>query len=127
MKTFISDTAFEMSYWWKSTLVLPIKKFFIGIANMWKWKGIVYNDRWWDYEYFLDIMLFKLKIMREHWGRDTHYIHDYIERDTLDKLIIDLEWLIEADEFQEGYEEKYQKTSKRFFSMLDRHHRKLSD
>jgi hypothetical protein len=119
---------FEINYWWHNSIVYPINNFFKGINNFWKWRKIIWGDRWWDYSFLLNILYFKLKIMEEHWGRDTHYVKDYEEKELLKKLITDLEWILDdTKEFDDGYLEEYKKRSKRFFGRLDRGHRKLWD
>jgi hypothetical protein len=122
------DLKFEIIYWWENSIIYPIKSFLKGIDNLWRWRKIIWKDRWWDYYYLLEILRFKLKDMEEHWGKDTHYVKDYEEKESLKKLIEDLEWMIDdTNEFEDGYMDEYKKRSKRFFGRLDRGHRKLWD
>ena len=124
----LENFKFEIDYWWNNSIMYPIRKFRKGISNLWKWRKIIWEDRWWDYYYLLEILRFKLKDMEEHWGRDTHYVEDYKEKDILKELIADLEWMLNEDnEFEDGYEEEYKKRSKSFFGRLDRWHRKFWD
>jgi hypothetical protein len=119
---------FDLNYWWDNSIRIPIRSFFKGIDNLWKWRKIIWKDRWWDYYYFLEMLRFKLKDMEEHWGKDTHYVNDYKEKEVLQALIEDLEWMLNNDnEFKDGYAEEYKKRSKRFFDRLGRHHQKFWD
>jgi hypothetical protein len=127
-QTLYEDITFEVGYWWDNSIVIPIRSFFKGIDNLWKWRKIIWTDRWWDYSYFLIMLRFKLKDMEEHWGRDTHYVKDYTEKKHLQDLLEDLDWMLDNEhEFEDGHEEEYKKRSRRFFSRLDRHHRKFWD
>ncbi len=76
-----------------------------GIANLWKWKKIIWNDRWWDHDYFYEMMLFKLKDMESHWGSDTNGENDKDVKLILQSLIDDLEMLKEDDFVRNEHEE----------------------
>ena len=39
-----------------------IRKIIIGIKNFWKYRSIIFIDRDWDYQYFLDLVQFKKKV-----------------------------------------------------------------
>jgi hypothetical protein len=66
--------------------------------------------------------------MEENWGKNTHYVNDYKDKDILKSLLDDLEWMLDDEnELNDGYSEEYKKRSKRFFGRLDRGHRKLWD
>ena len=78
--------------------------------------------------------------MEKHWGNDTQYVNDLNEKDTLKKLIEDLEWMLDDNNefnYVEGsgdlkekykkYNDEYKRRSTRFFGRLDRHHRKFWD
>jgi hypothetical protein len=128
LKRWWEDFIFDIKYWWYNSIILPIKEFFQGINNFIRWRKIIWKDRWWDYAYLLEMLHFKLKDMEEHWGKDTHYVNDYKDKEILVKLIEDLEWLLDDSlAFEDGYNEEYQKRSKRFFEKLGRHHRKFWD
>jgi hypothetical protein len=77
------------------------------------------------------LLLFKLKDMEQHWGKDTHYVNDLDDKETLQKLIEDLEWMMDDEkEFSaehDNYMKEYKKRSARFYGRLDRNHRKLWD
>jgi len=124
----LDNYLFDITYWWRNSIIYPIKSFFKGINNFLKWRKIIFKDRWWDYYFLLKILHFKLQDMEYHWGKDTHYVKDYEEKKILKNLLEDLEWMLDDEnEFNDGYEEEYKKRSRRFFNRLDRHHRKLWD
>jgi len=138
--TWWDDVKFEIDHFYNYNIRSPIKNTITGFSNLWKWRKIIWNDRWWDYSFFLKIVLFKLKDIEEHWGKDTHYVNDLDEKETLQKLIKDLEWMLDEEKENEimdkvsdltegfkNYDQEYKKISSRFFGRLDRHHRKFWD
>ncbi len=127
METLWDDFRWEVKYYWERWFYYPYRNIINGIDNFVKYRSIIWKDRWWDHEFFFNLMLFKLKDMEERWGKDTHYVGDLDDKEILKKLIEDLEWMITADEFNKGYTEEYKKRSKAFFGRLDRHHRKFWD
>ena len=73
-----------------------------GIKNLWKFRKIVYRDRWWDYSFMLDMIEFKLKDMEKHWGKDTSYVGDKFTAGRLKVILKDLEdyrEFFDGDEF----------------------------
>ncbi len=122
------DVRWEIEYRWDHWFYYPYRHMVNGFGNLLRFRKIIWNDRWWDYSFFLELMLFKLKDMQEHWGTDTHYVGDLDDKEIIDKLVEDLDWMLNnEEEFNDGYEKKYKKRSKAFFGRLDRHHRKLWD
>lgn len=122
------DTKFEIEWNFNHYIMTPVRNFRRGIENLFKYRKLIWEDRWWDYYFLLEMLKFKLKDMEEKWGSETHYVNDLDEKETLKKLIEDLEWMLDDEnEFKDGYEEEYKKRSRSFFGRLDRNHRKLWD
>lgn len=44
-----------------------------GIKNFWKYRKVIWKDRWYDYSYILKLLEFKLKDTIENWD-NTHYV-----------------------------------------------------
>ncbi len=126
-RTWLNNIQWEINWTTHRYIGAPIRSFTKGVHNLIKYRKLIWNDRWWDYSFFMEMILFKLKDTEEHWGKNTHYIGDQDDKDTLKKIVEDLEWLINADEFQEGYAEEYKKRSRSVFGRLDRNHRKFWD
>ncbi len=124
---FWEDVRWEIEYRWDHWFYYPYRNMMQGFGNLRKYRKLIWNDRWYDYSFLLELMLFKLKDTEEHWGVDTHYVNDLDDKEILKKLVEDLEWMINTDEFNEGYTEEYKKRSRSFFGRLDRQHRKLWD
>lgn len=129
MKDIWENITFEVNYFWRFSIRYPIKRFFVGMQNFKNWFLIIYNDRWWDYDFLLEIILFKLKQMEKHWGKDTNQERDYEVKEILKSLIHDLELAIYLDNHALTKKEKEaaQRTRTRFFTKLDRHLIKLWD
>ena len=115
MKNFIRDK-----------IVYPWKDLKYCINNLFKWRKIICNDRWWDYAFLLELLKFKLEDMNYFWGRHTHYVGDYDDKKILEELIEDINFLIEYDGEPEK-EKEYKKVSNRFWSKLGRHYQKFWD
>ena len=44
-----------------------------GIKNFWKYKSVIWNDRWYDYQYIFSLLEFKLKDTIKNWD-NAHYV-----------------------------------------------------
>jgi len=125
---YLDDILWEVRYWWRNSIISNIKSFFVGIENLRKWRKIIWNDRWWDHAFMMEILEFKLKDMESNWGTNTHYVGDLDEKETLKKLLDDISWMNNPEnELIDGYTEEYKKRSKRFFGRLERNHLKFWD
>lgn len=67
---FIYDVHFEIGYQISKFVTTPIRQFFDGIANIFKFLPIVWRDRDWDHSFLLTIIEFKLRNM-------AHYHKNY--------------------------------------------------
>lgn len=89
-ETLLYNIKFEVKYFFRN-IYSNIRRFFGNIKNLWKFRKIVWQDRWWDYEFLMNFIEFKLKDMNEHWGVDTHYVNDEIDKQFIEELIVILE------------------------------------
>jgi hypothetical protein len=69
-----------------------------GIKNLIKYFKLIWKDRWWDYYYLEELILFKLKDMENKWGNETHYVGDKFTKKRLQVLIKKLEELKKMEE-----------------------------
>ena len=53
-----------------------IGSFIISVKQLVYWFPVIWKNRWWDYEYMLDLMKHQLEYMLKHWVKDTHHIGD---------------------------------------------------
>lgn len=114
---------FEIHYFWKNKILVNWLEFRVGVRNIIKWFKLVYYDRWWDYQFLLDTIRFKLVDMERHWGKYTSHEDDYKKRDILRELIQDLDQATSLKNSSSGSkedEELAQKAMSKFFRKLDR-------
>ena len=57
----IEDIDYKRHSCWSS-----FKWFFIGLYNFWKFRKIIFRDRFWDYSFLVEILVFKLKDMHNY-------------------------------------------------------------
>lgn len=73
IKNMIDDFKFEISWNWGYYILDPIYNIKNGVKNLWKFKFIIWNDRWYDYSYFIKLIKFKLQDNINNWHK-SHYI-----------------------------------------------------
>ena len=85
-----------------------------------------------DYSIFMKEMLINLEknleYMRIYWETEADYIEANKEKKILNDLVDDLNWLINNDNISDDNisdNDLYLKRSTKFFTSLDKHHRKL--
>lgn len=69
-----------------------------GISNFWKYRKIIWNDRWWDYGFTLKLIRFKLNDNIQNWDK-SHYVGCNF---TKKRMIVLLKRI---DEFEDKIEE----------------------
>lgn len=76
-----------------------------GIKNLKNWFHIIWNDREWDYGYLEDILLFKLKNMRDYYRAGTNVWSEGAEvtADEINEVIRLLEE-VQKDNYEEKIE-----------------------
>lgn len=84
-ETWWENTKFEILYFFQEQKY-KIRKIQRGFENFWKYKSIIWNDRWYDYDFLVRIIEYKIKDMESHWGVDTHYVDDEVEKKLLQEL-----------------------------------------
>lgn len=57
-----------------------------GIKNFWKYRNIIWKDRWYDYQYIFCILEFKLKDTIKNWG-SAHYVGSEFTRKRMQVLL----------------------------------------
>ena len=64
----------DIRYWYNNlfifTLYYNIKN---GLRNLWTYKSVIWNDRWYDYSYIFNILEFKLEQNIKNWDK-AHYV-----------------------------------------------------
>ena len=47
-----------------------------SIINLWKFRKIVWNWRWYDFDFQIDMIVFQLQELEKVGGKKTHYVGD---------------------------------------------------
>jgi len=92
-----------------------------------RWKKVIDIDYDYHFVYLIIIIRHKLNLIEEVWGKNTNHEKDYEEKEKLQELIKDADWLIDKILLEDHNSEEYKKRSKSFFNKLDRIHTKLID
>ena len=81
----MEDIKFEIDYFYDSQMskILSIKK---GIKNLWMYRKLIWNDRWYDFSFLHNLMRFKINDMAQNWG-SSHYVGSEYEEKQLKKIV----------------------------------------
>jgi len=99
-----------------STKIHVIK---IGFQNLWLWRKIIWNDRWWDYSFLDTIVKFKLTQMRDNWD-GSHYVGSEIQKELLEELVQildDIEKLEDEVQTDTKIDEKYKEFGQKLYGI----------
>lgn len=64
------------------------RNFITGIKSLWYWRKIIWNNRWYDYQYLLDIIEHQMKLMVD--PKNKHFTESWHEQVEEIKLSIAL-------------------------------------
>ena len=74
IKDKIIDKLEDIGIWYNHLFIFDILyNIKYGIKNFWKYRNVIWNDRWYDYQYIFFILEFKLRDTIENWDK-AHYI-----------------------------------------------------
>lgn len=68
-----------------------------GIKNFWKWKGVIWKDRNYDYHYLLNVMRFKIQDMLNEYNRVNRYIGQEKDKQSLQTCLYLLNRLVDQN------------------------------
>jgi hypothetical protein len=114
---------FELDWNFNRYIIVPFRQFIQGIKNLWTWKSIIWNDRWYDYDFFHKILRKKLETMYK--GYENAYACGSEELQTEIKVLIDILDMIDEleDSFEEDADKKidelYQTFGEKLFSIRE--------
>ncbi len=64
----------DIKYWYYNLFIFDVLyNIKNGIKNLWTYKSIIWNDRWYDYSYIFKLLEFKLKDTIKNWDK-AHYV-----------------------------------------------------
>lgn len=100
-KTKLEEFKEEFKFWFSHKIEFPIKSFFTGISNLWKWKSVIWKDRDFDYIFLLTILKFKIDKMIELYDHRDRYVGQERDKQKLKLCSNLLDRLIKND-YQEN-------------------------
>lgn len=94
----------DIKYWYVNLFIFDlyynIKN---GIKNFWKYRNIIWKDRWYDYQFIFIILEFKLKYTIDNWDK-AHYIGSHFTKLRMRVLLNRIEeYQTNLDNLQELY------------------------
>ena len=74
-----------------------------GIKNLWKYKSVIWNDRWYDYQYIFSLLEFKLKDTIKNWD-NAHYVGSEFTKKRMQVLLNRIEeYTVNLENLEELY------------------------
>ncbi len=98
LREMLDDFMIDIKLEWEYTVLHRWWSFKNGVRNFWKWRKIIWRDRWWDYAFLHDLIKFKIHDMQKNWS-NSHYVGWEEDEKTLTEL---LEILEKIDQIQEN-------------------------
>lgn len=79
-KSSIKDKIEDIKTWCRNLFIFDwyynIKN---GVKNFWKYRSVIWNDRWYDYSYIFKLLEFKIKDTLDNWDK-AHYIGSHFTK-----------------------------------------------
>ena len=87
----VTETKLEAFIWevkwnWNWYIMSPLRQFKQGIKNLWTWKKVIWNDRFYDHSFLHNMMKLKLETMEKAWD-EAHYVGSEETKKEITKLI----------------------------------------
>jgi hypothetical protein len=130
----IEDTVFEKPYnyvyrkftwgWWNPrTMYYKVK---YGVQNLWRWFPLIWNDRDWDWRYWLEMNIKKLEGM-EVSIRNGHHLYGWRDADNIHKAVLALKRLLDDDYGENAFRNHKKKYGKLNMTFGERDERGMSE
>lgn len=79
-KTSIKDKLEDIEIWYNNLFIFDIYyNIKNGVKNLWKYRKVIWDDRWYDYQYIFFILEFKLKNTIKNWDK-AHYVGSHFTK-----------------------------------------------
>ena len=72
LKNKLNNIKLNIEIWFTHTFKYPYWDFKSGIKNFWKYRKIIWNDRWYDYFFIIELYKFKLKDNIDNWDKSNY-------------------------------------------------------
>ena len=103
LKSKLNDIKCDIGIWFTYIFKYPYWDFKSGIKNFWKYRKIIWNDRWYDYFFIINLIEFKLEDTIKNWDK-AHYIGSDF---TKGRMIVVLKRIKTFQDNLEELQEKY--------------------
>jgi hypothetical protein len=93
-----------------------------GIKNLWIWRKVIWEDRWYDYSFFDKIVKFKLQTMVDNWDK-SHYVCPEADKEDMKKIIKlfdDIEKYEDSWDDEDKVDETYEKIGRLIYGISER-------
>jgi len=112
----------EIDWNWNNYISAPWRSFKSGIKNLWYWRKVIYEDRWWEGSFLRYIIIHKLEEMEKGWEK-AHYCgseYDQAKIKECLKCLTDINDLEDSgDDNYKEIDKKYEEFGRLMFSKLD--------
>jgi hypothetical protein len=89
---------YKWGWWNPSTLYYKVK---YGVQNLWRWFPLIWNDRDWDWRYWLQMNHKKLKSMEYNIRNNGNHVYCARDADNIKKAVLAIERLL-ADDYHDN-------------------------
>lgn len=111
------ETLEDLDFNYRHYIKYPITEFLDGMYNFWKYRKVIYKDRWWDYCFMADWFEAKLQDMHDNWDKSI-YVDSEKEKEKLSELLGYLKTMKNYELTDKENEEAKDK----FFKLLSEHY-----
>ncbi len=119
-----SHIKFEVAYFFKD-LKGSFYSFVGGVKNFWKWRKIIYHDRWYDHAFLHNMLRFKLNDMAEGY-KNCHYVDCEKDQQELHELVEILDKINKLEDeslanYEQDIDKLYEEFGERLFGIKEFH------
>ena len=72
LKNKLNNIKLNIGIWFTHNFKYPYLEFKSGIKNFWKYRKIIWDDRWYDYFFIIELYKFKLKDNIDNWDKSNY-------------------------------------------------------
>lgn len=100
----LNDLKDDIIYWYRNLFIFDVLyNIKNGIKNLWTYKSVIWNDRWYDYSFIIKLLEFKLKYTIKNWDK-AHYIGSDFTKKRMQIILNRIEeYQTNLDNLQEMY------------------------
>lgn len=107
----------EIGYQFRTKIKYPILNVFTGFSNFYKYRKVIWNDRWWDYHFMTELLYCKIQDMYNNWDNSTGLDSD-VEKEILFKMLKKLDIIRDINSSDEDQE----KAKNEFFELFQKNY-----